>query len=186
MSCFQFDCLTKDGRFRCEFSDRGLSRITFPSRSEPICCPIPDESIGGPISKPASIPATWLQRTRQAIENVLAGTVLDELPPFDLQGSEFQQQVWNALFGIPLGETRSYGDLAKEIGNPRAVRAVGRACGANPLPLIIPCHRVLAADGKLGGFSGGAGWKPLLLAREGWSEGRDLPLFQNRDESDSS
>ena len=65
-----------------------------------------------------------------------------------------------------MGQTFSYGEVAKAIGRPKAVRAVGGACGANPIPVLIPCHRVLAAGGKIGGFSGGLDWKRTLLARE--------------------
>lgn len=82
-------------------------------------------------------------------------------------GTKFQRKVWRALQRIPYGETRSYAWVAAAIGHPKALRAVGRACGANPLPLIIPCHRVVAANGALGGFSGGLAWKRRLLALEG-------------------
>ena len=82
-------------------------------------------------------------------------------------GSIFQQTVWRALEKIPTGQTRSYGEIARKIGNPKGVRAVGGACGANPIPVLVPCHRVLAANGKLGGFSSGLDWKRRLLAREG-------------------
>jgi O-6-methylguanine DNA methyltransferase len=68
---------------------------------------------------------------------------------------------------ISCGQTQSYGEIAKAIGKPKAVRAVGGACGANPIPVLVPCHRVLAAGGKIGGFSGGLDWKRKLLAREG-------------------
>lgn len=74
-----------------------------------------------------------------------------------------------SLLKINPGGTQSYGEIAKSIGKPKAVRAVGGACGANPIPLLVPCHRVLAANGKIGGFSGGLGWKEKLLAREGVS-----------------
>lgn len=70
------------------------------------------------------------------------------------------------MLQIKLGETQSYGEIATSLGNPKAVRAVGGACGANPIPLLIPCHRVLAANHKIGGFSGGLEWKRKLLARE--------------------
>lgn len=91
-----------------------------------------------------------------------------EPPPFDMpRGPAFHCAVWNALLGIPAGETRSYGELARALGRPRAARAVGRACGANPLPLIIPCHRVVSANGGLGGYSSGGIWKKLLLERAG-------------------
>lgn len=81
-------------------------------------------------------------------------------------GSEFQRQVWAALLRIPYGETRTYGDLARRLGREGAARAIGAANGANPLPLLIPCHRVVAADG-LGGYSGGIALKQRLLALEG-------------------
>ncbi len=86
---------------------------------------------------------------------------------FDLAGATpFQQRVWRVLQTIPYGETRSYGWVARRIGQPRAARAVGAACRANPMPIIIPCHRVVARDGSLGGFSGGLRWKKRLLALE--------------------
>lgn len=84
-------------------------------------------------------------------------------------GTPFQQRVWQAARRIPWGQTRSYGWIAAEIGQPGAARAVGQALGRNPLPVIIPCHRVLASDGKLGGFSGGLEVKRRLLALEGAS-----------------
>ena len=79
----------------------------------------------------------------------------------------FQRQVWEAARTIPWGETRSYQWVASHIGKPRAARAVGQALGQNPLPLIVPCHRVLTTDGKLGGFTGGLDMKRLLLKTEG-------------------
>jgi O-6-methylguanine DNA methyltransferase len=98
----------------------------------------------------------------------LAGRAPRVLPPLDLSsGTEFQRRVWNALRRIASGRTHSYSEVAAEIGKPRATRAVGGACGANPIPVFIPCHRVLAANRALGGFSGGLGWKRKLLAREG-------------------
>jgi O-6-methylguanine DNA methyltransferase len=89
-------------------------------------------------------------------------------------GTAFQQRVWQALLEIPSGETRSYAQVARAIGQPAATRAVGSACGANPIPVLVPCHRVLAANHKLGGFSAGVDWKRLLLGGEqSWSD----PLF---------
>ena len=76
-------------------------------------------------------------------------------------------QMWSALRRIGWGRTRSYGQVARAIGQPNAARAVGTACGANPIPVFVPCHRVLAADRRLGGFSGGLDWKRALLRREG-------------------
>ena len=87
--------------------------------------------------------------------------------PLDLSNcTAFQKKVYHAIRRIPYGETRSYRWVAEKIGRPDACRAVGNALGANPIPVIIPCHRVINADGGLGGFSGGLKWKKLLLALE--------------------
>lgn len=85
-------------------------------------------------------------------------------------GTPFQQKVWRALLKIPRGQTRSYAWVAKQIGQPKAVRAVANACGANPVPVLVPCHRVIASDGTLGGFGGGLAMKRRLLALEGYGE----------------
>ena len=93
-----------------------------------------------------------------------------ELREFDLplapEGTEFQLRVWNSLRTIPYGETISYAQLAQKIGNPQAVRAVGLANGSNPIPIIVPCHRVIGSDGSLTGFGGGLANKQKLLALE--------------------
>jgi O-6-methylguanine DNA methyltransferase len=84
----------------------------------------------------------------------------------NVSGTPFQMAVWKELRNIPRGKTRTYGEIAAAIGNPNAVRAVGAACGANPLPVFIPCHRVIAKNG-IGGFGSGLPWKILLLKTEG-------------------
>ena len=89
------------------------------------------------------------------------------LPPVDLRGTAFQLDVWAALQRVPAGRTVSYAELAADAGHPTAVRAVGSACGANPVAVIVPCHRVLRADGALGGFRCGTDRKIALLTREG-------------------
>ena len=86
--------------------------------------------------------------------------------PLDIQGTAFQQRVWQALAGIPYGQTRSYGEQAASIGKPTAVRAVGAANGRNPLPIILPCHRVIGRDGSLTGYAGGLARKAWLLEHE--------------------
>ena len=86
--------------------------------------------------------------------------------PLAPEGTPFQRAVWRQLQQIPYGETISYGELARRVGNPKASRAVGSANGANPLPIVIPCHRVIAGDGSLGGFGGGLPTKQTLLALE--------------------
>lgn len=88
----------------------------------------------------------------------------------DLKGSAFQLQVWQELRRIPWGETITYRELAVRLGRPQAARAVGQACGANPVPIIVPCHRVISADGSLGGYSAGLGRKRWLLKHEGAKE----------------
>ena len=87
--------------------------------------------------------------------------------PLDLDGTPFQLKVWEMLQAIPAGQTRSYGDLARQLGSPGASRAVGAANGQNPVAVLVPCHRVIAADGTLGGYAGGLGLKERLLASEG-------------------
>jgi methylated-DNA-[protein]-cysteine S-methyltransferase len=86
--------------------------------------------------------------------------------PLDVRGTHFQKQVWEALLGIPYGETRSYGQLAIQLRNPNATRAVGAANGRNPVAIIVPCHRVIGSDGKLTGFAGGLDAKAHLLKLE--------------------
>jgi O-6-methylguanine DNA methyltransferase len=85
----------------------------------------------------------------------------------DLRGTEFQREVWRAVAAVPYGQTASYGEIAHVIGRPRASRAVGAANGANPVPIVIPCHRILGADGSLTGYGGGLPTKRRLLALEG-------------------
>jgi methylated-DNA-[protein]-cysteine S-methyltransferase len=91
------------------------------------------------------------------------------LPPLSLAGTEFQKAVWQCLAALPAGRLTTYGEIAHEVGSPRACRAVGQAVGANPLPIFIPCHRVLAAGGQVGGYSAGLPRKRWLLAHEGLS-----------------
>lgn len=87
--------------------------------------------------------------------------------PLDLHGTPFQLGVWKALLGIGQGQTRSYGDIARQVGSPQAVRAVGSAVGKNPVCVIVPCHRVLGTDGTLTGYAGGVHRKRALLTLEG-------------------
>jgi methylated-DNA-[protein]-cysteine S-methyltransferase len=107
-----------------------------------------------------------LSKTIQQLQTYFAG----ELESFDLQlapeGTPFQLEVWRRLCDIPYGETISYGELAGRIGNPKASRAVGLANGSNPIPIVIPCHRVIGSNGKLTGYGGGLPIKEKLLALE--------------------
>jgi len=94
----------------------------------------------------------------------LSGKTIKMPPLGKPEGTVFQQQVWQAIADIPPGKTKTYGELAQAIGRLRAYRAVANACGQNPIPIFIPCHRVVAANGRIGGFSAGLAWKKLLLS----------------------
>jgi O-6-methylguanine DNA methyltransferase len=170
---------TADGTFTAYFSGSGLAGLDFPT-GQTASRPTPDPSQEGSsfartwaneiaASNELSAPwSSWLHLTERALRQALAGKTPDRLPPLDLSsGTEFQRRVWDALRKIPSGQTKSYAQVAQSIDRPGAVRAVGQACGANPIPVLIPCHRVLAAGGKLGGFSSGLDWKRKLLTREG-------------------
>jgi O-6-methylguanine DNA methyltransferase len=152
---------TPDGEFLAQYSKNGLCGVSFPSKA----------SRNGGTTNGTPIPSEirgWHEQTTKALLNTLSGRPIKDFPPLDLSsGTDFQQRVWRVLKNIACGKTLSYGDVADEIGDRKAVRAVGRACGANPIPVLIPCHRVLAAKQKIGGFSGGLDWKRKLLAREG-------------------
>ena len=108
-----------------------------------------------------------LMRTAQQLREYFAGTRNRFDLELDFAGTEFQKKVWAALLTIPFGETRSYSEIARQIGNPSAVRAVGAANGKNPISIVAPCHRVIGASGRLTGFAGGLEAKEQLLTLEG-------------------
>lgn len=110
-----------------------------------------------------------LLQAEQQLNEYFAGTrTLFDLP-LDFSGTEFQRKVWHALLEIPFGETRTYAQIAQQVGNPKAVRAVGAANGRNPLSIVAPCHRVIGSKGDLTGFAGGLAVKKFLLGIEGRS-----------------
>jgi O-6-methylguanine DNA methyltransferase len=150
------------GKFIACYSEKGLARLNFP---KPGSARRVDRTPrrGVPI-----IILRWHRTTTTALKKALAGHEPKNVPRLDLSaGTPFQQNVWRALQKISRGKTRGYGEIARWIGKPKAIRAVGGACGANPIPIFVPCHRVLAANKKPGGFSGGLKWKHELLALEG-------------------
>ena len=108
-----------------------------------------------------------LVETRRQLEEYFAGKRRKFTVKLDFSGTDFQKSVWRALLAIPFGETRSYGEIARQIGRPQASRAVGAANGRNPISIIAPCHRVLGGNGKLTGFAGGLEAKDQLLRLEG-------------------
>jgi O-6-methylguanine DNA methyltransferase len=101
------------------------------------------------------------------LEEYFAGNRREFSFPLDLRGTEFQLACWRALLAIPYGETRSYGDIAREVGRPQGFRAVGMANNRNPIAIVVPCHRVIASDGSLCGYGGGLDLKRKLLELEG-------------------
>lgn len=107
-----------------------------------------------------------IDATMKQLDSYFAGKRRTFDVPLAPRGTAFQTRVWSALTKIPYAETKSYGAIANVIGSPKAVRAVGAANGRNPIPIIIPCHRVIGANGSLTGFGGGMAWKELLLDLE--------------------
>jgi len=107
-----------------------------------------------------------LVETERQLSEYFAGKRRAFSLSLDVRGTDFQKGVWEALLAIPFGETRSYGQLAKQLGNPRATRAVGAANGRNPVSIVVPCHRVIGSSGKLTGFAGGLEAKAHLLDLE--------------------
>ncbi len=151
---------TPDGVFVARYSKDGLCRLDFPGKTA-------DAEASRRI--PPEV-RHWHSLTGLVLKTALKGRPIGELPPLDLKaGTVFQQKVWKCLKRIRTGQTWTYGEVAEAIGSKTAFRAVGGACGANPIPVLVPCHRVLAANQRLGGFSGGLEWKKLLLQREGIS-----------------
>lgn len=160
-------------------SDATLHFIEFPSpvglirvaanvsglRQVHLLGPAPD-----PAPRDSPIAHQALIAARRQLAEYFAGRRTSFDLPLAPEGTEFDQATWNALLGIPHGETISYAELARRVGRPGAARAVGRANGRNPLAIVIPCHRVIAADGSLGGYSGGLSTKRLLLDLESRQE----------------
>jgi O-6-methylguanine DNA methyltransferase len=154
------------GPIHLEFSAKGLKNLILAGKDD-----ISRSGLKGSTPDSSSLPEETLQKWRnqlaQALEKYFAGEPVSfQDLPLDLQGSPFHLQVWRELRKVPPGETVSYQELARRLGKPKAARAVGQACGANPIPLIVPCHRVIAANGKLGGFSSGLERKRWLLLHE--------------------
>ncbi len=147
------------GLVRIVASDRALVAITFPAHSH---ARVLEASALRPGAKHA-----LLDRTARELEEYVGGTRRVFTAVRATGGTPFQQAVWDALLTIPFGETRSYAEIARIIGKPQAVRAVGAANARNPLSVIVPCHRVIASSGDLTGYAGGMERKRWLLAHEG-------------------
>lgn len=146
------------GRLKLVASDKGLAAILW-DNDRPLPIHLAD-LVENPVH------ATLLYAEKE-LNQYFSGKRKVFSVVLDMQGTHFQKQVWEALLAIPFGETRSYGQIANQLGNPKATRAVGAANGQNPIPIIVPCHRVIGANGKLTGFGGGLEIKDQLLALEG-------------------
>ena len=119
-------------------------------------------------------PSELTARTAAELNSYFAGTLMEFTTPVEPLGTEFERAVWIALAKIPFGATSSYLDISRVINNPKAIRAVGRANGANPIAIIIPCHRVIGRDGSLTGYGGGLWRKQWLLDHEARLAGNRL------------
>ncbi len=149
---------TDDGLCLLEFADRPMLETQIKRLRKYMDCAV----------TPGDNP--HIERIQQQLSEYFDGTRTAFSVPLVVPGTDFQRQVWEALQEIPYGETRSYEDIARAIDNPKAVRAVGRANGDNRIPIVIPCHRVVRADGTLGGYGGELWRKRFLLGLEGHTE----------------
>ena len=146
------------GKLRLVASEKGLVAIDVRNNSAQV------------VTAPNAAAEAILIKTKKQLEQYFAGKRTTFDVALDLVGTEFQVQAWRALCRIPFGKTISYGQQASNIKKPKAFRAVGSANGKNPIPIIVPCHRVVASDGSLGGYSLGLKMKKQLLTLEGVSE----------------
>jgi methylated-DNA-[protein]-cysteine S-methyltransferase len=145
------------GELKLVASDKGVAAILWENDN-------PDRVPLGPLMVESENPI--LRETERQLGAYFAGKLQTFTVPLDFKGTAFQRRVWEALLTIPFGETRSYGEIARQIGNPSASRAVGAANGKNPISIIAPCHRVIGSTGKLTGFAGGLEAKERLLGLE--------------------
>ncbi len=136
-------------------SEMGITRLDFGKKGS-----VPR------LVEPRGPQLKFLRQAERELKAYFTGRLKKFTVPLDTQGTDFQTQVWAQLRKIPFGKTCSYRDIAQNIGNPKATRAVGTANGRNPIGIIVPCHRVIAADGTLGGYAGGLKIKEELLQLE--------------------
>lgn len=149
---------TSLGRLLVAWTDAGVCRLSFDEQPEALALRFPAATL----IEAGAEAADMLASVVAGVEAPASGSAI----PVDVRGTAFQESVWQALSAIPPGETRSYAQIAASIGKPKAVRAVGSACGANPVAVLIPCHRALRTDGSLGGYAYGLAIKTELLKRE--------------------
>ncbi|MFQ5801523.1 MAG: methylated-DNA--[protein]-cysteine S-methyltransferase [Candidatus Methylomirabilales bacterium] len=154
---------TTRGWVAVAYTDRGILALTLPVETSARALETLQDKVSFPLAQ-----GQGYGKLARDLDRYFRGEAVSFNYPLDLTtATPFQQRVWAALRGIPHGATQVYQEVAKMIGMPRAARAVGQAVGANPIPLLIPCHRVVASDGSLGGFAWGLTWKRHLLQVEG-------------------
>jgi len=157
--------------FTCRFMDSPVGRLTLVAKNYRLAAILwendrPNRVRLGEMNEDPS--NEILSRTEQQLSEYFAGTRHHFELELDFTGTDFQKKVWHALLTIPFGETRTYSQIAVQVGSPSAVRAVGAANGRNPISIIAPCHRVIGMSGELTGFAGGLAAKELLLRLEGY------------------
>ena len=150
------------GRVLVAATERGISAVYIGDRDADLTVALREEYPHAEITNDSGANSKWVR----AIVRHLAGSNPQLDLPTDVVATAFQRRVWEALRKIPLGTTQTYSEVAKSIGQPRAVRAVGHACATNPVSIVVPCHRVVRTDGTMGGYRWGLGRKKLLLERE--------------------
>ncbi len=162
-------------------SEEGLIKIDFPTTEDRFLLELRRITTSNPVRDGGR-----LAEMRRMLEGYLKGDRVTFEIPMDPKGTEFQREVWGAISRVPYGRLSSYGRIAEDIGRADAVRAVGNAVGANPLPIVIPCHRIIRGDGGLGGYGGGRELKLHLLSLEGivergcgWSKSRAKAILRS-------
>lgn len=154
---------TTRGWVAVAYTERGILALTLPVKTPGMAF----EALQGKVTLPL-VRGQGYRKLARDLDRYFRGEVVSFKHPLDFTAATpFQRRVWVVLRGIPYGATQGYQEVARAVGMPRAARAVGQAVGANPIPLLIPCHRVVASDGSLGGFAWGLTWKRHLLQVEG-------------------
>ena len=175
--CFR-TVMTPLGPLRLEATGRGLRRVLFPGEGWERRAG--NSARGDPKDPAWAVARRHLTEATRQLEEYFRGRLKEFTLTLDLRGSDHQIRIWKILLRIPYGRTLTYGDIARGMGNRRSARAVGRGCATNPLPVVIPCHRVLSGTGSLQGFGGGLWRKRALLELEQGQAA--LPLRGERSE----
>jgi AraC family transcriptional regulator of adaptative response/methylated-DNA-[protein]-cysteine methyltransferase len=157
------------GRMLVGATDRGICAVSFADADEPLVAGLAREYPSAETCRDDASMRAWVDGVIKTIEDGAAAPHL----PLDIRATAFRARVWDALRAIPRGETRTYGEVARSIGRPKAARAVGQACATNPVAILIPCHRVIGSDGGLTGFASGVDRKRKILERESGAKGQD-------------